>query len=200
MRSIILFFSLSILPLYGWDLEVRSAGLRLQSDHFRKVYSNKIGEYQIEFACPLKAFFECCDLEELEQWAGWVNLSSFSKEGHFTYLHEKTKVRHWALNCGVKRYFCGNGCMHPYAGFGIGAVHARFDDHSRFVKQEIKLWGLAFLVKYGIEFNLPSCFYLDIFTDYAYSYMTKPHAKQGTTTRGIQTGGFKFGLGLGRSF
>lgn len=179
-------FILSFGNLYGYDFEVRAACLIPQENRYRHVYGKSIMDWEMEMSTPI-----CKD------FAGWTNLSYYTKKGHFTYLKESTSVINWALNLGVKGYFCRSGCFSPYLGCGLGPAYVRFRDNSFYVKQKINLWGVALLAKSGIEMEIDCNFFLDVFVDYSFNTFSKPHAMKGITTNGTNTGGVKMGMGLG---
>lgn len=198
----ITFMSIQLSPIMGvCDIEVRAACLIPTDNHFRSVYGNTVCDWEFEVSTPLENFLDCtsCWAENinLTQWYGWANFSYYTKNGHFTYLKEETNALNWTLNFGVKRYFCCGSTFLPYFGLGVGVAHVRFSDHSFYVRQNINLWGFSLLAKSGVEVQLAYNLFLDFFLDYSYNRFSKPHAIQGISTRGVNTGGFKIGLGIG---
>jgi hypothetical protein len=176
-----------------------------QMDTFRSVYGNSgIVNGELEASIPLQDFLspdsDLFKWSELPLWSCWGNLSYFTKCGQFTYLKETTQVTNWSLNFGLKRYFYDECDIRPYYGFGIGAAHARFEEHSIYVREEINMWGFAFLAKLGVEYEFYPSVFLDLFIDYSYNGFGRLRSKHGVGTRNTNTGGIKAGAGLGWRF
>lgn len=185
MKTLIALLALS-LNLFGLDTEIRTGCLIPEDSHYRRIYGKAMWDLQFELA----TCFE-------EEWDAFANLTYHSRNGHFTLFKETTSTIDWALNVGIKHYFCSSGPLIPYLGMGLGAAWVRFNDNSLHVRHQIDQWGFAFLVKSGIEWNLCYDYFLDFFLDYAYEHFHGPNRKKGIGTRSINTGGIKVGLGLG---
>lgn len=55
----------------------------------------------------------------------------------------------------IKKYFSPNLVLHPYAGFGMGVGHAKFDDGQGYVDREL---NLALQASGGVEFRIGNNF------------------------------------------
>lgn len=205
----------------AFDVEARVAYFLPQDHRLRDLYGkNGFPEYELEFSMPLNM---CCDCSC--NWVSFFNLGYTTKKGHVrchfedstpivvgdqtfslddcfgdVCLRNKTKVEQWTLNLGAKYFFDNCGCFRPYLGFGLGAANVRFKDDSPFVRHNTDKWGFALLAKSGVEYDITCNIFTDLFLDYSYNYFCKEHSRGCNSTRSINTGGLKLGLGLGYRF
>jgi len=177
-----------------FDVEARVAYFYPSDNRMREVYNqNGWANYQIEASTP---FDFCCDCSC--DWRLWTNVSYFHETGHSSCLRDKTSVNNWAVNFGLKRYFETCMCLRPYLGLGVGFAYVQFNDHSPFVHEHVRRWGVAVLAKSGIQYDVTCNLFLDLFLDYAYNGF-RFHGCCGSR-RHVDTGGLNVGLGLGYKF
>lgn len=195
----IIFLTLCVLSqmvsLQAFDVEARVAYFLPQDSTMRDLYGkNGLPEYEIEVSTPLTV---CC--ETLCNWDAFANVSYFYGKGHTSCLRYHTDVNNWAFNVGLKRFFDTCTCFKPYLGLGIGFAYVDFNDRSEFVKQHRDQWGFALLAKSGIRYDLTCNLYADLFVDYAFNWF-RFHNSGCSSSRNLDTGGVKVGLGLGYGF
>lgn len=201
------FLSLLLLPLttliaeLDVDVEARFAFFRPENSKLQNVYGNWWDEYEVEASTPLN-----CD------WYLFANGNYYNKNGHLSDKRHReeeqrrkhsTRINLTTLNFGVKHYisFCFleyfENSLRPYIGAGAGPAYVNFHRHSSERKKNNSQWGLSLLGKVGMELELTHCFFLDFFSDYGYQWFFQ---KKGIHHHRLDTGGFKFGLGLGYHF
>jgi len=192
------------------SLEGRIAYFRPYSDRMQRFYGDARADYQLEL---LSRF--CCD------WAAFLNVSysrgkdnsrvkyncgnkdfveRFSEEYDDCDTKSKHHVRVVPITVGLKRYFCYNECLRPYFGAGIGLAHARFKNRYDFVERVEDRFGLATLVKLGLECDICDCFFVDIFADWAWDSINYHKKHSSNSQYHPQTGGLKVGIGFGYHF
>lgn len=176
-----------------------------QSKHIQRIYGDHgYPEYELEASMALTRTPKCeCSSHESKcepHWMGWANWSIYEKSGHSTCLKNSSHMINNAVNFGAKYYFFHMHGFRPYLGFGIGFAHVRFSDHSKFVRKHVDKWGPSLLVKSGIECDLSCHWYADVFVDYGSNWFSAPRSPHCVKTNDINTGGGKFGLGLGYRF
>lgn len=181
----------------AFEIEARAAYFYPQEKRIRDLYGkNGFANYQIEAAMPFDYLNDCycsCD------WDLFTNVGYYEKSGHTSCLNSRTTVNNWTINFGVKRYFDMCECFRPYLGLGIGAAYVKFHDRSDFVRQHTNEWGFALLAKSGIIYDITCNFFLDAFIDYSYEWYDFKK-KSCVSTKNVNTGGLKTGLGLGYRF
>ncbi len=221
MKKIILFLAIFIGQLASMQaltVEGRVGYIYPQNKHIRDTYG-KSGylEYEVELGSSLNSCLSCCnkEMECGDNIALWANWSYYSKKGRSSCLRNRIHMQNWAANFGAKYYFdlqnCAlNNCffdlgscfcdqLYPYLGFGLGVGHVRFSDHGPDVKSHNKL-GFSLLAKSGVEYRFGCNLFLDFFLDYAYNHFSKNHSHRCISSREINTGGLKTGIGLGFRF
>lgn len=187
------------------ELEGRFAWFLPQSSHIQRVYGRHgCPEYELEASMAFTGVPKCeCSSHERKcepHWIGWANWSIYEQSGHSTCLKNSSHMINNAVNFGAKYYFFHMHGFRPYLGFGIGFAHVRFSDHSRYVRRHVDKWGPSLLVKSGIECDLSCHWYADVFVDYGSNWFSAPRSPRCVKTHDINTGGGKFGFGLGYRF
>ena len=107
------------------------------------------------------------------------------------------KSRNVAATLGALYEFEAYSRVHPYLGLGLGAAYVHFHNQSSHVKRSVNRWGVAFLAKSGVKFDVTGNFFLDLFVDYSYYLF---NFKKGHCRNNVNTGGFLIGGGIGYRF
>ena len=88
-----------------------------------------------------------------------------------------------------------------YVGLGVLATDLRLRDCSSFVVQHRNKWGAGGIAKMGIYFDLPRCFFLDVFADYSFVKIDFcNNCGVEVQSHRANISGFSFGLGVGYRF
>jgi hypothetical protein len=225
---ICLSFLVQIADVQGLDVQARAAGIIPQDKNIWSVYGHGLlVDYELEASVRLDCIASCW-ASNWDAWLnlsyckkhGHSEVETVSSAAFPTpqaldaaTLHElhnnkvsdkelrkKSIMTNYALNVGLKYCFWSECCFNPYLGFGLGACHVCYRDHSIFVKQEIDSWGVCLLAKSGIKYEFAWNLFFDLFADYSFNWYGHPHSKHEISTRGTNSGGFKLGLGLGYHF
>ncbi len=187
------------------EFSARFAWFLPQSGRIQRVYGHHgCPEYELEASMSLDSVPNCsCHAHDKRcepHWIGWGNWSIYEQSGHSTCLKNSSHMINNAANFGVKYYFFHMHGFRPYLGFGLGFAHVRFSDHSKYVRHHVDKWGPSLLVKSGIECDFLCHWYADVFVDYGSNWFSAPRSKHCVKTNDINTGGGKFGFGLGYRF
>lgn len=175
---------------HAFDLELRAACLYPQEPRIRQIYGNEgFPEGELEMAGPVIN----------KHWAAWGNLSYYRKNGHSSCLHDKTHLSNWTLTSGLKYFICLSDPLSPYVGLGAGIDYAHFNNHSSYI-QSVNQWGIAAVAKSGLMVKLTELLFLDLFVDYSYNWLRTKRSRHCVSSRNINTGGLKGGVGLGFHF
>lgn len=192
----LLFASSQLSSAESFDIQARVAYFYPQDHKIREIYGKHgFPEYEVEASVPLAWCLNNCSYD----WDIWTNLSYYQKTGHSTFFKHHTRMNDWALNFGVKHYFCACERLRPYLGFGAGAAYVRFHDTGPLVNRHVHKWGAAILAKSGIRYDVTCQLFVDLFVDYSYHWF-KFHGKTCVHHRNANTGGVKAGIGLGYQF
>jgi opacity protein-like surface antigen len=173
------------------ELQARAACLFPQDRRIRKIYGKAIAEWELEVDVSLD--------DREYGWDGFFNLAYYQKSGRSTCSLAKrhTEMRNVAATLGALYEFEAYSRVHPYLGLGLGAAYVHFHNQSSHVKRSVNRWGVAFLAKSGVKFDVTGNFFLDLFVDYSYYLF---NFNKGHCRNNVNTGGFLIGGGIGYRF
>ncbi len=174
----------------GLRIALRGAGFVPEADVMRQIYGSVLFEGQVEGSMVIN-----------KDIALWTNVGLSTARGNSIGLNDKTRVWLVPITFGAKYFLpCNIGGFTPYIGLGFGAIWARFRDKSDFVQGDLVGAGAAMLAKSGLEADLGCGYYLDIFADYGRNWLRFGLGDKLVEMPNTQTGGVKFGAGIGCHF
>lgn len=140
----------------AWEvmLEGKAANLRPTSSNFREIYGNG-GIYGGEVTVPVWRNF-----------ALFGSASYYSKDGHSTAEHHKTKLELIPIGIGVK-YFIPFDCYDFYLGAGIDILLLKTHDKAEHVRKHISKSGVGGLFKGGVVYDISENVFFDLFAEYS---------------------------------
>lgn len=173
-----------------WGIEARVACFCPQSKTFRKIYANRLAQYQLEYSCRFS-----------QKWCGWGNIGYSTDSGHSIGEHDRTNFNLWPFSTGLKYYLGSIQDWEAYLGAGVAYSYVTMTDHSPFVKRHIRKKCFGGVGKFGLSYTFWNCGSINLFVDY---YYTNFHFS-GTTRHNIvrnnlRMSGFLYGGGLGVQF
>jgi len=183
------------------SVQGRVAYFHPESDRMRRFYDDSWVDYQLELSSRFSS-----------DWGGWVNLAYTQDKGHSKVkslsCHQsdgkeyeaRTYAKILPINIGIKRYFCHDRCFRPYIGAGVGAVYVRIRNKYDYVERLESRWGVATLLKLGMEYDLTRCVFIDAFADWATHFVNYDKKRGNNSQKHPQTGGLKLGMGIGYHF
>ena len=175
-------------PRKKWSIKGRGAFFFPQSDRMRAIYGNHYGEYSTE-----------ADYAFLDRYAAFLNVGFSHARGHSLGFRDSTTMMLIPMVAGMNFRFGHSNRWHPYLGAGVGTAYIYFKDSSPFVAKHTHAWGFASLAQGGIEWDLLSWMFLDLFGGYRWNWFHFHHVG-GVQRQHTQTGGWQVGGGIGFRF
>lgn len=137
-------------------LEAKGAYYFATNHLFRQIYGHGSGRYGAE------ATIELCD----ELYA-FVSIDGFTKKGRSLGGCSPTRLTMIPVSFGLK--YLHEICWGDvYLGLGGLATHVSETDCAQFVIPKRHDWTMGGILKAGIIFDLPRCFFIDLFADYSF--------------------------------
>lgn len=169
-------------------VEIKGSGFFPTSHLFKKIYHNS-GMIGGELTVNL-----------YDNFYGWASIDWLSKSGHSLIGNTKTKVNYLPIAFGLKylRPFCYGDW---YVGLGALAGRIHTHDLSPAVAPTYTQWGWGGIAKVGCIFDLPSCFFLDLFFNYSFVKAASHNTNGGTVIpHTVKVNGALLGIGIGYRF
>lgn len=131
---------------------------------------------------------------------GFASVGVIPLKGKSIGFCTKTKAMIVPVGGGLK-YFCDVNCGDIYLGLGVLGAYLKTKDNSDYVIATRSKWGVGGVAKIGFICDLPSSWFIDIYSDYAFVKVAFPN----TFTCGVQSHRaniphWSLGLGIGYRF
>lgn len=182
----ILCLILLLFPACAWtlsnSLELRAGCFSPSSSLLRKIYSDGMFEFEIEYSRQIA-----------KRTFAWANFNALKKEGRSTKMAYRTTMHLYPLSFGIKYQIQLLKCLFFYAGVGGSITWVNTHDRSPFVKRHLHKKGWGFVGKSSLSYFFADSRYLTVFVDY---YDTTVSRKRGS----LNIGGIRSGAGLGIIF
>ncbi|MDR3624072.1 MAG: OmpW family outer membrane protein [Chlamydiales bacterium] len=134
----------------------------------------------------------------------WTGIDYFYKDGHSTFLSDKTHIQIIPLTLGLKYYLpslCFKLPLTCYVAAGMRYYFVHTHNDSNVVQQVIDRSGVGAVVETGVMTAIYDHIILDLFVSYSFKYFRAPSidnlAVEGV---GLNVGGVNVGMGIGYEF
>jgi hypothetical protein len=175
--------------LFSQDLlvEVRGAYFNFACNTAKRIYGTGAPDIEFEVSYILKDYF-----------VPFVNIGYVWKNGYSENLHHATELKMGTASVGSKFIIHKKPKkIDIYLGVGLTAAYLHLKNDSDYVEHITTKWSPGFVSKLGSYIYLPNDYFLDLFFDYYYQPFK---TIQPLEDKRENVGGFRSGLGVGKSF
>jgi hypothetical protein len=170
-------------------IEFKAGYFFFAESKMRKIYDDGGFDVQISASYPVWRWLQIYGSVEYLQCRG-ESLNA----------HQKTKIWELPVSVGLRPVFKIYSKAQYYFTLGPRYFYVHQHNHSSFVNKNRGHSGIGGFVNTGFLFYPYHHFLIDIFGEYAYERVHIHSSKHNVQGRGIQVGGFTFGVGLGYAF
>ncbi len=185
--------------LNNFMIEFRPSYFYPLSNHFRKIFSGGV-DYQLTVSCPVY----WGQNERVRGISLFAAADYFSKDGHSTYLKDKTSITIVPVTLGVKYFFPPLGECVPvnvYVASGMKYYFVHTKNHSDYVKKRVNVNGMGGMIEVGAIGVVREHFVLDLFVSSSFRCFGAPSISSDTVeSTGINVSSINAGGGVGYRF
>jgi hypothetical protein len=170
-------------------IEFKAGYFFFAESKMRKIYDNGGFDLQVSGSYPVWRWLQIYGSVEYLQCQGK------SLNGH-----QRTKIWELPVSVGLRPVFTIYSKAQYYFTLGPRYFYVHQHNRSSFVNKNRSHSGIGGFVNTGFLFYPYYHFLIDIFGEYAYERVHVHSSKHNVQGRGVQVGGFTFGVGLGYAF